>query len=85
MAQAGQVVADTIALLAESIQSGCHHAELDEIAEEHIRSHGGVPTFKGYRGYPASICISPNSMVVHGIPGDYTLDEPATSSRSTSA
>ncbi len=73
MAEAGQVVADVIALLAESMHPGVTTAELDAIAEEHIRSRGGVPTFKGYRGYPASICVSPNSMVVHGIPGEYTL------------
>jgi methionyl aminopeptidase len=50
-------------------------AELDAIADEFIRSHGGVPTFKGYRGYPAATCISPNEMVVHGIPGRYVLRE----------
>ena len=73
MAEAGQVVADVIALLAENMQPGIATAELDAIAEEHIRSRGGVPTFKGYRGYPASICVSPNAMVVHGIPGEYDL------------
>ncbi len=73
MAEAGQVVADVIALLAENMQPGIATAELDAIAEEHIRSRGGVPTFKGYRGYPASICVSPNAMVVHGIPGEYAL------------
>jgi methionyl aminopeptidase len=73
MAEAGQVVADVIALLAEQMQPGVTTAELDAIAEEHIRSRGGVPTFKGYRGYPASICVSPNAMVVHGIPGEYAL------------
>src|SRR5215217_1978413 len=75
MAEAGQVVADVIALLAENMQPGVTTAELDELADEHIRSRGGVPTFKGYRGYPASICTSPNDMVVHGIPGLYTLRE----------
>jgi len=49
--------------------------DLDELADEHIRSRGGTPTFKGYRGYPASICTSPNEMVVHGIPGLYALSE----------
>ena len=44
------------------------------MAEEHIRAAGGVPTFKGYRGYPAAICASPNDMVVHGIPGPYELE-----------
>jgi methionyl aminopeptidase len=75
MAEAGQVVADVIALLAESMHPGVTTAELDAIAEEHIRSRGGVPTFKGYRGYPASICVSPNSMVVHGIPDGYRARE----------
>jgi len=73
MAEAGQVVADVIALLADHMQPGATTAELDALAEEHIRSRGGVPTFKGYRGYPASICVSPNSMVVHGIPGECSL------------
>jgi methionyl aminopeptidase len=73
MAEAGRVVADVIALLSEGMQPGVTTAELDAIADEHIRSRGGVPTFKGYRGYPASICVSPNSMVVHGIPGEYSL------------
>jgi methionyl aminopeptidase len=49
--------------------------ELDAIAEDYIRAQGGSPTFKGYRGYPAAICTSPNDMVVHGIPGPYTLEE----------
>jgi methionyl aminopeptidase len=49
--------------------------ELDRAAEEFIRGQGGVPTFKGYHGFPASICVSPNDMVVHGIPGAYTLRE----------
>jgi methionyl aminopeptidase len=75
MARAGRVVADTLAYLGESIRPGMTTAELDELAEEHIRSEGGVPTFKGYRGFPASICTSPNSMVVHGIPGAYRVEE----------
>jgi methionyl aminopeptidase len=49
--------------------------ELDEAAEEYIRSQGGAPSFKGYHGFPASICASPNSMVVHGIPGAYRLKD----------
>jgi methionyl aminopeptidase len=73
MAEAGRVVADVIALLAEHMQPGVTTAELDELAEEHIHARGGIPTFKGYRGYPASICVSPNAMVVHGIPGEYAL------------
>ena len=73
MARAGRVVVETIELVGEAMAPGVTTAELDEIAEEHIRSQGGVPTFKGYRGFPASICASPNSMVVHGIPGPYRL------------
>jgi methionyl aminopeptidase len=49
--------------------------ELDRIAEEHIRSRGGVPTSKGYKGYPATLCISPNTMIVHGIPTEYRAQE----------
>jgi methionyl aminopeptidase len=75
MAKAGRVVAEVLALLAERMQAGVTTAELDELADEYIRSRGGIPTFKGYRGYPASICVSPNAMVVHGIPGAYRLDE----------
>jgi methionyl aminopeptidase len=75
MARAGEVVADTLALMGERARPGVTTQELDELADEFIRSRGGVPTFKGYRGYPASICVSPNDMVVHGIPGPYGLSE----------
>ncbi|HZB34808.1 MAG TPA: type I methionyl aminopeptidase [Gaiellaceae bacterium] len=78
MARAGTVVADTLSLLGENIRPGTATAELDRLADEFIRSKGGVPTFKGYRGpypYPASICTSPNEVVVHGIPGEYALGE----------
>jgi len=75
MARAGEVVADTLALMGERARPGVTTQELDELADEFIRSRGGVPTFKGYRGYPASICVSPNDMVVHGIPGLYALRE----------
>jgi methionyl aminopeptidase len=75
MARAGEVVADTLALIGEHARPGVTTQELDELAHEHIRSRGGTPTFKGYRGYPASICVSPNEMVVHGIPGIYTLKD----------
>jgi len=75
MARAGEVVAETLALIGERAKPGVSTQELDELAHEYIRSRGGVPTFKGYRGYPASICTSPNDMVVHGIPGPYTLRE----------
>jgi methionyl aminopeptidase len=75
MARAGEVVADTLALIGEHARPGVTTRDLDELADEHIRSRGGAPTFKGYRGYPASICTSPNEMVVHGIPGPYALTE----------
>jgi methionyl aminopeptidase len=75
MARAGEVVADTLALLGEHARPGVTTQELDELADGFIRSRGGTPTFKGYRGYPASICTSPNEMVVHGIPGQYTLTD----------
>jgi methionyl aminopeptidase len=73
MERAAQVVAETLALVGDHVVPGITTEELNELAEEFIRSCGGVPTFKGYRGYPAAICTSPNSMVVHGIPGPYTL------------
>jgi len=75
MARAGKLVADTITLLGEHAQPGITTAELDRIAEEFIREHGGVPTSKGYRGFPAATCISPNAMVVHGIPGTHRVEE----------
>jgi len=75
MARAGRVVAETLALIGERVRPGVTTAELDAFAEEYIVSQGGHPTFKGYRGYPASICASPNDMVVHGIPGPRELDE----------
>jgi methionyl aminopeptidase len=75
MARAGRVVAETHALVGEAVRPGVTTGELDRLAEEYIRSHGGVPTFLGYKGFPASLCLSPNDMVVHGIPGPYRLDE----------
>jgi methionyl aminopeptidase len=73
MAAAGEIVADCLDTLAAAVKPGIATRELDEIAEQFIRSHGGVPTFKGYRGFPKSICSSPNDMVVHGIPGRYRV------------
>jgi methionyl aminopeptidase len=73
MAAAGRVVADTLAAIGERARPGVTTAELDALADELIRSQGGEPTFKGYKGYPAAICTSPNDMVVHGIPGPYEL------------
>jgi methionyl aminopeptidase len=75
MGKAGRVVAQTLERLGELAEPGVTTADLDSAAEDYIRSQGGVPTFKGYRGFPAAICTSPNSMVVHGIPGTYTLED----------
>jgi methionyl aminopeptidase len=73
MAAAGQVLVRTMNLLAGKVRPGVTTKELDEAAERFIRSQDGVPAFKGYRGFPGSICASPNSMIVHGIPGPYKL------------
>ncbi len=73
MAAAGQVVAGCHRLMRTKARPGVTTGELDEAVEKLIRSQGGEPAFKGYRGYPGSICASPNSMVVHGIPGSYEL------------
>jgi methionyl aminopeptidase len=73
MAAAGAVLVDTLDALAAKIRPGVSTAELDKLAERLIRERGATPTFKGYRGFPGSICASPNAMIVHGIPGAYRL------------
>jgi methionyl aminopeptidase len=73
MARAGRVLVDALALLESRIRPGVSTGELDRAAERFIRSRGATPTFKGYRGFPGSICASPNEMIVHGIPGPYRL------------
>jgi methionyl aminopeptidase len=73
IAAAGRVLARCLGLLGAKSRPGVTTGELDEAAEKFIRSQGAEPAFKGYRGFPGSICTSPNSMVVHGIPGDYRL------------
>jgi len=75
MARAGEIVADTLAMIGEELRPGISMVELDRLAEEYIRERGGVPTSKGYRGYPATLCISPNAMIVHGIPTEYRAEE----------
>jgi methionyl aminopeptidase len=70
MYAAGQVVARTLAVLAEAVRPGISTADLDAIAEREIRGAGAVPSFLGYSGYPASICASVNEQVVHGIPSE---------------
>jgi len=74
IAASGTILVRTLRLLERQIRPGVTTADLDAAAERYIRSQGAVPTFKGYRGFPASICASPNSMVVHGIPGPYALE-----------
>jgi len=69
------LVSKTLAEVARHIAPGVATKELDRIAEDYIRSHGAVPAFLGYDGYPATLCISVNEQVVHGIPGDYRLRE----------
>jgi methionyl aminopeptidase len=64
----------TLRLLERQLRPGVSTAELDQAAEKYIRSQGAVPTFKGYRGFPGSICASPNAMIVHGIPGPAKLE-----------
>src|SRR5919112_5853285 len=73
MAAAGAILVRTLKLLEGKVREGVTTADLDRAAEKFIRSQGGTPAFKGYRGFPGSLCTSPNSMVVHGIPGPYEL------------
>jgi methionyl aminopeptidase len=74
IAESGRIVARCLSMLRSKARAGATTAELDKAAEKFIRSQGAEPAFKGYRGFPSSICTSPNSMVVHGIPGDYVLE-----------
>jgi methionyl aminopeptidase len=75
MRRAGRIVASTIEKVTSSVRPGITTRDLDAIAEAHIRNAGATPSFKGYRGFPASICSSLNEEVVHGIPGDRKLLE----------
>ena len=76
MARAGKVVADLHEILREAVRPGISTAELDEIAERECRGRGAIPSFKGYRGFPATLCTSVNSQIVHGIPSpDVVLRE----------
>ncbi len=75
MRQAGKIVAEVLALLGEHIVPGATTAELDALAEAEIKKRGAVPSFKGYHGYPCTICASVNEQIVHGIPGEYRLEE----------
>jgi methionyl aminopeptidase len=75
MAGAGALVAETIAHVGTLLVPGVTTAELDDAAGAFIRERGGIPTSEGYNGYPRAICISPNEVVVHGIPGPYEVGE----------
>jgi len=72
---AGKIVADCLCMLEEHIQPGVSTGKLDQLAEDFIRSHKALPGFKGYNGFPATLCTSINDEVVHGIPGDRVLQE----------
>lgn len=73
MAASGAILARCLKMLRKTARPGVTTKELDEVAEKFIRSQGAEAAFKGYNGFPGSICASPNSMVVHGIPDDYEL------------
>jgi methionyl aminopeptidase len=75
MRDAGRIVAETLQLLKDEVRPGITTADIDHLAEKNIRHHGAVPSFKHYRGFPASTCISVNEEVVHGIPGNKVLNE----------
>lgn len=75
MKDAGRVVAETLAMIEKVIKPGITTAEIDKLAETFIRSHGAIPSFKGYGGFPASICASVNDVVIHGIPSNRILKD----------
>ncbi len=73
MRRAGVVVGETLHLLRDSARPGMSTSDLDAIAEDHIRGAGATPSFLGYHGFPATLCVSVNDEVVHGIPGERVL------------
>ena len=75
MREGGQITAACLKMLSDNVRPGVTTGDLDRLAEEFIYDRGGKPEFKGYQGFPASICASPNAMIVHGIPGSYRLEE----------
>ena len=75
MRRVNGIVAEVRQMLVEKCDPGISTGELDRIAEEGIRKRGGIPAFKGYRGYPATICASVNEQVVHGIPDKRRLQD----------
>jgi methionyl aminopeptidase len=70
---AGHIVAEILKIMAKQIKPGMKTKELDIIAQNELKSHGAESSFKGYRGYPATVCVSINDEIVHGIPGDRVL------------
>jgi methionyl aminopeptidase len=75
MREAGRVVAEVLKILAEQLRPGMKTKELDKIAAREIEKRGARPSFKGYRGFPANLCVSVNDEIVHGIPGERVLRE----------
>ena len=75
MRQAGSIVAIVIEKLKRSVEPGINTQELNKIAKEEAKKNNAIPSFKGYRGFPASICVSVNEQIVHGIPSKRTLKE----------
>jgi len=75
MRQSNLFLGKVHAEVAKRLKPGIKTIELDRVAEEYILSNGGIPSFKNYRGYPATLCISVNDTVIHGIPGDYVIKE----------
>lgn len=75
MREAGRITARALRLVGEAVRPGVTTAELDAVAEDAIRAAGAAPAFKGYHGFPATICSSINEQVVHGIPGKTALKE----------
>lgn len=75
MREAGRIVAETHRLMADAVKPGITTGELDAIADKFIRSQGAIPSFKGYNGFPSSVCASVNDELVHGFPGSRKLNE----------
>ena len=75
MRKAGRLVGHTLTVVIEAVRPGVSLLELDALAERTITAAGAIPSFKGYHGFPATLCLSPNDWIVHGIPNDYRLRE----------
>jgi methionyl aminopeptidase len=75
MRRAGRLVGHTLSRVVEAVRPGVTLLELDALAERVIRDGGGIPSFLGYHGFPATLCLSPNDRIVHGIPNGYVLQE----------